>query len=167
MLKTLLVIGNQLHANGKTYPCAFGKGGFKTDKREGDGATPIGTFPLRELLYRPDRHTLPVTALNVTPIAQDDGWCDAPESELYNLPIKIPFDQSHEQLWRDDRIYDFIIPLGYNDAPAKAGKGSAIFLHLAKPGYPPTEGCIALALPDMLSLLPYLSAETTIEIRAE
>lgn len=161
----IFVTGNQLHALGKVFTCAFGKGGFKADKREGDGATPVGTFALRELLYRPDRHKEPQTELPVTPIAPEDGWCDDPASELYNLPIKTPFSQSHEQLWRDDGLYDFIIPMGYNDHPPEAGKGSAIFMHIAKPNYEPTEGCIALALEDMLQLLPHLSDQTVIEIR--
>ncbi len=53
-------------------------------------------------------------------------------------------------LWRADHVYDLIVPLGYNDDPVVPGKGSAIFMHVAKPDYAPTEGCVALALPDLL-----------------
>lgn len=170
MLLELLVIGNKLHAGNNVFTCAHGKGGFKSDKREGDGATPLGRFPLRCVLYRPDHIEKPETHLPLIPIALEDGWCDDPESELYNLMIKLPPAQGEreknaERLWRPDHLYDIVIPIGYNDAPIIPGKGSAIFMHIAKPGYLPTEGCIALALPDMLTLLPLLGAETTIEIR--
>lgn len=164
-LNKIVVISNKLYAGNHTFTCAHGKGGFKTDKREGDGATPIGSYALRQCLYRPDRNLKLHTSLPLHPIAPDDGWCDDPSSKLYNLPVKIPFNQSHEIMWRDDHVYDIVIPLGYNDAPIIAGNGSAIFMHLAKPNYEGTEGCIALALPDMLALLPLLSAQTTIEIK--
>lgn len=164
-LSTLLVIGNQLHAGEHIFTCAIGKGGFKKDKQEGDGATPLGIFPLRECLYRPDRNEAPQTQLLTHAISPNDGWCDDPKSQFYNLPVKTPFNQSHEQLWREDHVYDIIIPIGYNDSPIITGKGSAIFMHLAKPDYSPTEGCVALALPDMLKLLPLLGPKTTIEIR--
>jgi L,D-peptidoglycan transpeptidase YkuD (ErfK/YbiS/YcfS/YnhG family) len=166
MLLNLLVTGNQLHAGQHIFTCAHGKGGFSNDKREGDGATPLGIFPLRQLLYRADRESAPRTALPISAIAPDDGWCDAPEHPHYNVPVKTPFAASHEKLWRDEHVYDFIIPLGYNDAPPHPGKGSAIFLHLAKPGYTPTEGCIALSREDFLWLLPQLTPKTRIEIRA-
>ncbi|MBY0407411.1 MAG: L,D-transpeptidase family protein [Rickettsiales bacterium] len=165
LLDKITVIGNTLYADGVAYVCATGKGGFKTDKREGDGASPIGTWPLRECFYRPDQLEKPTTHLPIKPIQPDDGWCDAPESQYYNLLVKLPFNQSHEKMWRDDHVYNVVIPLGYNDAPVVAGKGSAIFLHLARPNFEPTEGCIALALPDMLSLLPRFSTATQIEVR--
>lgn len=107
----------------------------------------------------------PQTGLPLSPLAPDDGWCDAPESQFYNLPVKIPFNQSHEVLWREDHVYDILIPIGYNDAPAEPGRGSAIFLHLARPGYVGTEGCVALSPADMRALLPRLSCGTCVEIR--
>ena len=164
-LNHLLVTGTTFHAGEHQFKCAHGKGGFKADKREGDGATPLGIFALRQLLYRADRHQLPDVCLRSTPISPEDGWCDDATSKLYNLPVRLPFKPSHEQLWREDHAYDFIIPLGYNDAPPIAGKGSAIFLHLAQANYTPTEGCIALSLADMLTLLPLLGPQTTLEIR--
>lgn len=163
----ILVTGNTLTFRGKAYTCAFGKGGFTAEKREGDGATPLGIFPLRECLYRPDRQPVPQTALPVKPIAPENGWCDDPKSTQYNRPVRLPFAFSHEKLWRDDAVYDLIIPMGYNDENPIPGRGSAIFMHIAKPGYPGTEGCIALALPDLLEILPHLSPQSSIEIRAE
>ncbi len=164
-LSTLLVTGNKLHAGDRIFTCAVGKGGFSASKKEGDGATPIGIFPLRECYYRPDRHAAPKTGLPIIAMAADDGWCDAPDSQFYNLPVKTPFNQSHEAMWREDNLYDFVIPMGYNDDPIIPGKGSAIFMHIAKPGYEPTEGCVALSLSDMQALLPLLSVRTLIEIR--
>jgi L,D-peptidoglycan transpeptidase YkuD (ErfK/YbiS/YcfS/YnhG family) len=138
----------------RTCRCALGRGGVTAVKREGDGATPIGAWPLGRLLYRPDRFALPpATALPVAMLKPADGWCDDSADPCYNMPVPWPYPASAEQLWREDRIYDLIVPLGYNDAPVVPGVGSAIFLHLARDGYAPTEGCVALALPDLLDYL--------------
>lgn len=142
-------------AGDRAFPCAIGKGGMVAaqDKREGDGASPLGAWPLRRVLYRPDRGPAPRTALPVSPIAPDDGWCDDPAHPDYNRPVKRPFDARHEALWREDGLYDLVVVLGHNDDPPVAPLGSAIFLHLAKPDYAPTEGCIALARPDLEAVL--------------
>ncbi|HMP63858.1 MAG TPA: L,D-transpeptidase family protein [Phenylobacterium sp.] len=113
----------------------------------------MGAWPLRRVLYRPDRGPAPRTALPVSPITPDDGWCDDPAHPDYNRPVKRPFDASHEALWREDGLYDLVVVLGHNDDPPVAPLGSAIFLHLAKPDYAPTEGCIALARPDLEAVL--------------
>jgi hypothetical protein len=134
--------------------CAFGRSGAlpAADKREGDGATPLGTWPIRRLLYRPDRG-LPHTALETAPIQPDDGWCDDPGDAAYNRPVRLPYPARAEAMWRDDHLYDLVLVLGHNDDPPVAQMGSAIFLHLAKPAYAPTEGCVALARGDMERLL--------------
>ena len=149
------------------FPCALGKSGMTTQKKEGDGATPAGDFPIRQILFRTDRierleSKLPFTALKVS-----DGWCDDPACPQYNQLVTLPHQGSHEKLWRDDHIYDLIITLGYNDAPAVPGKGSAIFLHIARENYTPTEGCIALSLPDALKLLAEINEETIVSVVAE
>jgi L,D-peptidoglycan transpeptidase YkuD (ErfK/YbiS/YcfS/YnhG family) len=133
--------------------CALGATGVTRSKREGDKATPAGRFPLRRVLYRPDRIAPPATALPADPIGPQDGWCDAPADPQYNRPVSLPYPASHERLWREDHVYDIVVILGYNDAPPVAGKGSAIFMHVARPGYAPTEGCVALALPDLETVL--------------
>jgi L,D-peptidoglycan transpeptidase YkuD (ErfK/YbiS/YcfS/YnhG family) len=161
----ILVRGNQLSFSGKTYRCAIGKGGFSTHKKEGDGATPTGVFPLRECWYRADRIKAPKIALPLIAIHQDDGWCDDPKSLDYNLPVKLPFEFSHEKLWRDDSRYDLIVPLGYNDGPIVAGKGSAIFLHIASDNYSPTEGCVAVSQSDLLEILSKAGPQTAMDIR--
>lgn len=159
------VTGNQLAFNGKTYRCAIGKGGFSSDKKEGDGATPIGTFALRECWYRADRLGQPDTKLPLRIIRENDGWCDDPASDEYNRHVLLPFAPSHEKLFCDEPVYDLIIPLGYNDDPVVKGKGSAIFMHIARPGYEGTEGCVALSKPDLLEVLVNCGLGTVIEIK--
>jgi len=150
--------------NGQTYPCAIGKGGIVQDKKEGDGATPVGRFPLKQVYYRPDRLKQPETILQTQAISSTDGWCDDPEHVAYNKPIKLPFKASHEELWRDDHIYDVIVVLGHNDNPPIPGKGSAIFFHIARNGFTGTEGCVAVALTDMLHILKSIQGPIDMEI---
>ncbi len=141
----------------ETVRCALGRGGVRADKREGDGATPAGLMALRYVLCRPDRGAVPAMRLPVRPIEPNDGWCDDPARPEYNRPIKLPFAGRHEILSRADDLYDVVVVLGWNDAPATPGKGSAIFLHVARTwaeaGYAPTEGCVALARADLMRLL--------------
>ena len=151
---------------GRRWRAAIGKGGLSAEKREGDGATPVGLWPFRELLFRPGRAAPPLCALPTRPIGENDGWCDAPDHPLYNRPVPLPFEASHEKLWRDDGLYDLIVPLGYNDDPPAAGLGSCIFMHIARPGYAPTEGCIALCEPDLRSVLALLSPGDAVEVLA-
>ncbi len=161
----LVVKGNFLHAEGMApMRCAIGKAGLTHDKREGDNQTPTGTFALRQILYRVDRVSLPETKLLALPLSPYDGWCDDATSEDYNRHIKLPHPARHEKLWRDDHVYDIIIPLGYNDDPVEAGRGSAIFFHLAHEDYRGTEGCVAISREDMLALLPLISVGAVMEI---
>jgi L,D-peptidoglycan transpeptidase YkuD (ErfK/YbiS/YcfS/YnhG family) len=148
--------------------CALGPAGVvpAADKREGDGASPAGIWPIRRVLFRPDRGPPPATALPVQAIAEDDGWCDAPGDPAYNRPVKLPYGASAERMWREDHLYDLVVVLGHNDDPPAPGRGSAIFLHLAKPGYAPTEGCVALARPDLERLLRIARPGDAVEIRA-
>jgi len=138
---------------GRRLRCALGRGGVARDKREGDGATPAGRFPLRRVLYRPDRLAPPRTRLPVRPLDPADGWCDDPADAAYNRPVRRPYAGRHEALWRDDGLYDLLAVIGHNDAPPVPGLGSAIFLHVAAPGLAPTEGCVALALADLAEIL--------------
>ena len=137
----------------KRYPCTLGRAGVAEKKREGDGATPVGAFPLRCVLYRPDRLPPPATRLPVAPLSPLDAWCDDPKDSLYNQPVRQPYPGRVEILWREDRIYDLIVILGYNDAPVIPGHGSAIFLHLMAPDRRATRGCIALARNHLLEIL--------------
>jgi len=142
-----------LRAPGFTIRCAIGRSGLTGRKREGDGATPRGRLGLVSVFYRADRLPRPATRLTADAIRFDDGWCDDPASPCYNRWIRLPARPRHERLWRDDRIYDVVVVLDYNLARPRHGAGSAIFLHLARPGYPPTEGCVAVSLADMRRLL--------------
>ena len=136
-----------------TWRCAVGRAGLRADKQEGDEATPLGLLPLRRVLYRADRLARPRAAVPVEPLAPTDAWCDDPTSSHYNRPVQTPFAGRHEALWRDDALYDVVGVLGWNDAPVLRRRGSAIFLHVARPDGAPTEGCVALALPDLLACL--------------
>ncbi len=150
--------------NGNQVRCALGRGGIRAEKKEGDGATPAGTFPLRRVMIRSDRLEAPKTGLPVQAIDPADGWCDAPEDNAYNQLVKLPFSASHEILWRDDAVYDVIVEVGYNDDPVKPGLGSAIFVHIARSDYEPTEGCVALARDDLLRLLEDCDERTVISV---
>lgn len=146
--------------------CALGRSGViaGSAKREGDGATPAGCFALRRVLWRPDRGAAPTTALAVAAIERDDGWCDDPTKPEYNRMVRFPFAGSAEHLWRDDRLYDVLAVLGHNDDPPRPGMGSAIFLHVAAPGFRPTEGCVAMAESDLRALLAAIAPNDTITI---
>lgn len=150
--------------DGARHRCASGKGGLRADKREGDGATPIGRWPLREVFFRPDRLASPASTLNVTALTPAMGWCDDPKQEAYNQRVTLPFAGGHEILWRDDAVYDLIIPLGYNDDPPTPGAGSAIFLHVARPDFTPTEGCLAVSLPVLTVLVSDFEPGDAIEV---
>jgi L,D-peptidoglycan transpeptidase YkuD (ErfK/YbiS/YcfS/YnhG family) len=144
--------------------CAVGKGGIGIKGGEGDGITPRGLWPIRQVLWRPDRIEKPETILPLRAIAPDDGWCDAPGDPHYNELVKLPYAASHEELWRFDHVYDLVAVIGYNDAPVVAGKGSAIFLHLAQPNFGPTAGCVALTLGDALAALKQLQPGDQLQV---
>ncbi len=170
MHDSIVVNGNSVSFNGKTYVCAVGKNGFSADKKEGDGCTPLGNFFLRECWYRADKIPAPQTNLPLLIIEKNDCWCDDINSSEYNKHIKKPSqrerEHSHEKLWREDHVYDLIIPLGYNDNPVIKNKGSAIFMHIAHEDYRGTEGCIALAQKDLLEILSKCDNNTQICINS-
>lgn len=157
----------RLRFDGLEFVCALGRSGIVAEKREGDGGTPMGIFPLRELRYRADRLAHPESPLTMVETMPDDGWCDAAGDPSYNRFVKRPYGASTETLWREDHLYDIAIMLGYNDAPVKPGAGSAIFFHLAKDRdgvLQPTEGCVALRLEDMRAVLKRVTPETRMAI---
>jgi len=159
----------QIAWDGQVRRAALGRAGViaAADKREGDNRSPAGTWPIRHVLYRPDVYPDgPATALEIRPMAADDGWCDAPGDPAYNRPVELPYPASAERLWRDDRVYDLVVVLGHNDDPPVPGLGSAIFLHLARDGYPGTEGCVALAREDVEALLAAARPGDAVEIAA-
>ncbi len=147
-----------------SWPCALGKSGVTTDKKEGDHASPAGCYPLRSVWYRADKGEKPVCTLPVMEIRREDGWCDDPDHPDYNRKITLPFEARHETLWREDDLYDIVVVIGHNDEPPVPGKGSCIFMHVAKPDYDGTEGCVALKKKDLLELLEKISKDTAIEI---
>jgi L,D-peptidoglycan transpeptidase YkuD (ErfK/YbiS/YcfS/YnhG family) len=157
-------------AGGLTMPCQIGKHGVcaAEDKREGDGKTPLGRYPLRAGYFRPDRVDASSSALPMLALSPASGWCDDPADPAYNRPVSHPYPASAEQLWREDGLYDLIISIGHNDAPVVPGLGSAIFWHCAKwdeaGAMKPTLGCVAMARDDLLALLPLLAPTTVLDI---
>jgi len=151
-----------LTAGPLAIPVALGRGGILANKREGDGATPRGRFRLVRLWWRPDRGSRPRTFLPTRPIDRDDAWCEDPADRRYNRPIKA---SSGDHLWRDDPLYDLMIEIDHNSRPRISGRGSAVFIHVARPGFAPTAGCVALKRNSLRRLLAGLGPRTTIEIR--
>lgn len=162
------VAAGTLSGFGETLPAVFGKGGSKpaAKKREGDGASPLGVWPVRAALLRPDRVAAPATRLPWRWLRADDGWSDGAGDPAYNRPVRLPHGFSAERLWRDDHVYDVIIVLGYNDSPPVSPLGSAIFWHLTRPDRRPTEGCVAIERDAMLRWLDLLAPGDRLEIAA-
>ncbi len=156
----------------KVFPCALGRQGIALIKSEGDMKTPKGNFPLRTVFYRYDKLSKPIyTKVPMMALLEEDGWCDDPDDRAYNQSVMLPYHASAECLWRDDDVYDVIVVLGHNDDPIEPGRGSAIFLHVAREisndtgeTLEGTEGCIALRKRDLLEILPILSPETTLKV---
>ncbi|MER0236831.1 L,D-transpeptidase family protein [Fulvimarina sp. MAC8] len=136
--------------------CALGRSSTTIFKREGDGATPVAAMPLLATRHRHRRMPRPRSILPNQLTRADDGWCDAPRHAAYNRPVRLPFPASSEAMVRNDRLYDFVVILDWNIRSRARHRGSAIFFHIAKPGYPPTEGCIAIAPKDMAKISPFL-----------
>lgn len=158
--------GSRLFWPGGSSPAACGRGGVRADKREGDGASPAGTFPLVRLFYRPDRNATPHTALPATALRPSDGWVDDPDDRQYNRLVSLPYPAHHEEMWRADGLYDLVVLIGYNIDPPMPGRGSAIFLHVARPDLAPTEGCIAVPRDVLASLLGLLGPGSAITLEA-
>jgi L,D-peptidoglycan transpeptidase YkuD (ErfK/YbiS/YcfS/YnhG family) len=153
-----------LIAAGRPIPVALGRGGIVANKREGDGGTPKGTFRPRQLWWRADRHPRPNTFLPVRAIGPEDAWCEDPRSRHYNQPIRLKRDRGGDRLKRDDHLYDFIIEIDHNSTPRIKGRGSAVFLHLARENFSPTAGCVSMTKSAMLRLLRRLGPDTKIVI---
>jgi L,D-peptidoglycan transpeptidase YkuD (ErfK/YbiS/YcfS/YnhG family) len=153
-----------LTAGGQTVPVALGRGGIRANKREGDGGTPMGTFRPRQLWWRADRHPRPRTFLAVQAIGPEDVWCEDPSSRHYNQPVRCKQAGDGDRLKRDDHLYDFIVEIDHNSSPRIKGRGSAVFLHLARENFGPTAGCVSMTKPAMLRLLARLGPDTKIVI---
>ena len=168
--KSLTDTTGTLKIGGQVFNCTLGRAGviIAADKKEGDGKTPLGDFPLRQLLYRADRVAKPETGLKTEILTPETGWCEDPAHPDYNkkitLKIPLPHPAAHDRMTRDDALYDYTVVIGYNDQPVVAGKGSTIFLHLARPDFGPTAGCIGLAAEDMRAVLKLCTPASRITI---
>jgi len=148
------------------FPCSLGRGGRRALKRETDGASPVGLWPLRRAFYRADRLVRPQTLLPLQPLPRQAGWCDAASDRNYNRPVTHPYKASAEEMWRSDELYDIVVVLGHNDLPRVKGLGSAIFMHVAREGYLPTEGCVGLHKRHLICLLARLRPRVHLRITA-
>jgi L,D-peptidoglycan transpeptidase YkuD (ErfK/YbiS/YcfS/YnhG family) len=146
------------------FPVALGRGGVRANKREGDGGTPRGAFRLVRLWWRPDRDPRPATLLPVRRIAAGDAWCEDPADRRYNRPVRRAAGRPGDRLRRDDHLYDFVIEIDHNARPRIAGRGSAVFVHIARPGLAPTAGCVAMPKARLKTLLARLGPRTRIVI---
>jgi L,D-peptidoglycan transpeptidase YkuD (ErfK/YbiS/YcfS/YnhG family) len=153
-----------LKAGQVIIPVALGRSGVLANKREGDGGTPRGTFYPRRLWWRPDRQARPRTFLPIRAIGGTDAWCEDPNHRHYNRAIRLPHDTTGDRLKRDDHLYDFIVEIDHNTRPRVPGRGSAVFLHLARDNFGPTAGCVAMTESAMLRLLQRLGPRTKIVI---
>ncbi len=154
----------RLYAGGASFPCAIGAASLSHRKREGDLASPAGRFRLLGGFFKPTA-ARPAAPWPLRVIQETDGWCDDPQSPAYNRLLRLPSRYSCEKLWRKDGLYDLIIVLDYNIWPRRKGRGSAIFLHCARPDFAPTAGCIALRREDLRKLLPRLARKTVLVVR--
>ena len=155
-----------LRCGALTFPCALGRSGLAWLKREGDGATPAGRYPLLSLIVRRDRLPGPATRVPARAMRRDEGWCEDVTSGLYNRPVRLPSPAGHESMWRDDRLYDIVGVLGWNIRPRVRRRGSAIFLHLCRDGFGPTAGCVALRGNDLKRLLAVIGPRTEFVVGA-
>jgi L,D-peptidoglycan transpeptidase YkuD (ErfK/YbiS/YcfS/YnhG family) len=145
-------------------PCALGAAGIVRIKREGDKGTPAGRFRLLWGYCRPDRVRLRSAGAALKPMRRDQGWCEDRESRRYNRPVRLPAKDCTDRMWRDDHLYDLVFVLDQNFFHRSKGRGSAIFFHLARAGFTPTAGCVAISLADMLKLAPRLGRDAVIVI---
>jgi len=146
------------------FPCALGPAGVVRRKREGDGGTPSGDFRLLWAYFRPDRLCPHTGGVALRPLFPDAGWCEDPLSARYNRPVRLDQRRVTDRMWREDSLYDICFVLDYNYSHRIKGRGSAIFFHLARPGLPPTAGCVALSRDDMRKLAPHLSKSARMRI---
>lgn len=158
------VRGNQGFCKGKTFPVTYGKNGFSQEKIEGDKCTPIGIFTLQTVYYRPDRIATPHTTLPKVEITPHMGWCDDPNAPDYNRLIGKPYEFRHEDLWREDHLYDLLITIDHNTHPTVKDKGSAVFIHVASPHGGPTAGCIGMSFQDLLFVVEAAEANSKISL---
>ncbi len=145
------------------FKCSIGKNGVSSNKKEGDLKTPKGIFSLGSLFYRKDKIPKLFTKLKKIPIKKNMGWCNDTNSKLYNKLITINSKISHEKLFRNDRKYDLVVVINYNNKKVIQNKGSAIFIHLTN-NYKETQGCLVLKKKDFLILLKLINKKTKIKI---
>ena len=161
----LLVQNNYLYSDLGQYACAIGRNGLTKDKIEGDHKTPVGKYKFKKIFYRADKLGEIIFNIPAKIISKNDGWCDDPKNKFYNQFIQFPFDASAEHLYREDDLYDILCVINYNTDPIIPGKGRAVFLHISKPNFEGTEGCVAIEKSNMIELAKTIDSETELLIK--
>ncbi|MBV9433104.1 MAG: succinylglutamate desuccinylase/aspartoacylase family protein, partial [Hyphomicrobiales bacterium] len=150
-------------------PCVVGEGGLiaASHKREGDKCTPIGVFPLRYGLFDPRAFpdfprdlAFPFVPASEAMIWEEDG-------PNYNRLVFITGEERlDERLTRNraEPLFDLIVPIGFNDAVAEAGRGSALFIHAARADMRGTAGCVAVPREHILEIARRLVPGMMIDI---
>jgi L,D-peptidoglycan transpeptidase YkuD (ErfK/YbiS/YcfS/YnhG family) len=162
----MIVVKKSGHLKYKNFKfrCSLGKNGIKKKIKEGDNITPSGIFRIKKLYYRADRIKKIVTSVKKIKIKKNIGWCDDFKSADYNKEIKLPSKFSHEKLYRKDHLYDLVVVINYNMNPIIKKRGSAIFIHIERNNYQPTQGCIGLKKKHLLTILKNIKKNEKIKI---
>jgi L,D-peptidoglycan transpeptidase YkuD (ErfK/YbiS/YcfS/YnhG family) len=161
----LVLTPTGLHFAGRRFACTIGRGGIRADKREGDGATPIGTHRIMGMYFRPDRLRAAVLPAWAQPIRLGDLWSDDVKDPSYNHLVRAPHTFSHEKMRRADPLYDLVMITDWNWPNAVPGRGSAIFLHSWRRVCYPTAGCVAFSRADLLWIAARVSLGARLIVR--
>jgi L,D-peptidoglycan transpeptidase YkuD (ErfK/YbiS/YcfS/YnhG family) len=143
---------------GGPYPARLGANGISANRREGDGTTPVGTFPIGRTMYGVSPN--PGVRFRYVRLRCGDWWVEDPRSPLYNSFRRTPcgtappFRTTTPDMSKDPRAYAHLAVVEFNMRPVVPGRGSGIFLHAMKDG--PTAGCVSLALPQLRTVLRWL-----------
>jgi L,D-peptidoglycan transpeptidase YkuD (ErfK/YbiS/YcfS/YnhG family) len=141
------------------YTARLGWNGLRVNRREGDGTTPIGTFPIMPRMY--GNAPNPGVRFRYMRLRCGDWWVEDPRSPAYNTfqrigcGVKPPFRVTTPDLSKSPRAYEYLAVIGFNMSPVVPGRGSGIFLHVQVRSS--TNGCVSLPRPQLLRVLRWLS----------
>jgi L,D-peptidoglycan transpeptidase YkuD (ErfK/YbiS/YcfS/YnhG family) len=145
-------------AVGQPYAARVGRNGVKANRREGDGTTPIGTFPIGRTMYGTAPN--PGVRFPYQRLRCGDWWNEDARSPTYNTFVHVPcgstppFRTTTPGMWQQPRPFPHLAVVEFNMHPIVPGRGSGIFLHAETGG--PTNGCISLRRDHLVTVLRWL-----------